>query len=179
MTGGHPQIHQENFKTKILALISNLTWLHNIYKYHILMPLQPESDLDLNRMDIEKFVIFPTVICTSRYDKWFRSYEILKSAKLLKFLCWADLSILRNLSFWPQIQYNLRKLSIENSYLTSYSFWWLFTHPHTINGLGVMIFWTTTKLLKFLGWADLSVLRNLRLWPQSNCHLGEPSIPTS
>jgi hypothetical protein len=27
MTGGHPWIHQENFKTKILAPTSNLTWL--------------------------------------------------------------------------------------------------------------------------------------------------------
>jgi hypothetical protein len=28
------------------------------------MPMQPESDLDLNIKDIEKFLIFVTVICT-------------------------------------------------------------------------------------------------------------------
>jgi hypothetical protein len=48
------------------------------------MPLQPESDLDLNRKDIDKFLIFPTVICTPRYDKRFRSYDFLKLTGLLK-----------------------------------------------------------------------------------------------
>jgi hypothetical protein len=52
------------------------------------MPLLPESDLELNWKDIEKFLIFLTVICTPRYDKLFRSYEILKWAGLLEL--WAD-----------------------------------------------------------------------------------------
>jgi hypothetical protein len=49
------------------------------------MPLQPESDLELNLKDIEKFLIFPMVICTPRYVKWFRSFYFLKSIGLLKF----------------------------------------------------------------------------------------------
>jgi hypothetical protein len=52
------------------------------------MPFQPESDLDLNRKDIENFLILPTVIRTPRYDKRFRSYDFLKVTRLLRF--WAD-----------------------------------------------------------------------------------------
>jgi hypothetical protein len=52
------------------------------------MPMQPESDLDLNQKGIKKFLIFTMVIWTPRYDKWFRSYVIFKSAGLLNF--WAD-----------------------------------------------------------------------------------------
>jgi hypothetical protein len=52
------------------------------------MPMQPESDVDLNRKGIDKFLIFPTVICTPWYDKRFRGYAILKSIGLLNF--WAD-----------------------------------------------------------------------------------------
>jgi hypothetical protein len=51
------------------------------------MPMQPEYDLDLNIKVIEKFLIFPTVICTPPYNKWFRSNAILKSTRLLNF--WA------------------------------------------------------------------------------------------
>jgi hypothetical protein len=48
--------------------------------------MQPKSDLDLNIKDIDKFLIFSTVICTSQYDKQFSNYAILKSVGLLKFL---------------------------------------------------------------------------------------------
>jgi hypothetical protein len=47
-----------------------------------------------------------------RYNRRFRSYTILKSTGLLEFLCWAKWRNMRNLNFWPQIQYNLRKLPI-------------------------------------------------------------------
>jgi hypothetical protein len=49
------------------------------------MPFQLESDLELNREDIEKFFIIPMVISTPRYDKRFRSYDFLKLTGLLKF----------------------------------------------------------------------------------------------
>jgi hypothetical protein len=62
------------------------------------------------------------VICAPQYDKRFRSYTILKSARLLKFLCWADLSILRNLSFWPQTKWNIWKLSRMTLYITFSAF---------------------------------------------------------
>jgi hypothetical protein len=52
------------------------------------MPFQPESELELNIKDLENLSIDPTVISTPRYDKWFESYDFLKSAGLLKF--WAD-----------------------------------------------------------------------------------------
>jgi hypothetical protein len=68
----------------------------------ILVLMWLETDEEYNTSVIEYFFLFPTVISTPRYDTWFRSYAILKSAGLLKFLCWADLSILGNLSFWPQ-----------------------------------------------------------------------------
>jgi hypothetical protein len=48
------------------------------------MPLQPESDLELNIKDIEKFLIFPTVIYKLQYNKRFRSYDFLKLTGLLK-----------------------------------------------------------------------------------------------
>jgi hypothetical protein len=41
------------------------------------MPMQPESDLIFNRKDIEKFLVFPTVIHTPWYNKWSKSYEFL------------------------------------------------------------------------------------------------------
>jgi hypothetical protein len=44
-----------------------------------------ESDQDLNTIVIEYFLIFPTVTCTPRYDKRFRSYDFLKLTGLLKF----------------------------------------------------------------------------------------------
>jgi hypothetical protein len=53
------------------------------------MPFQLESDPELNRKDIENFVILPTVISTPGYDKRFRNYDFLKLAGLLRF--WADL----------------------------------------------------------------------------------------
>jgi hypothetical protein len=53
-----------------------------------MMPFQPESEMELNRKDLENFCISPTVISTPRYDKRFESYNLLKSAGLLKF--WAD-----------------------------------------------------------------------------------------
>jgi hypothetical protein len=49
------------------------------------MPLQLEYDLELNWKDIEKFLIFPTVICAPLYDNLFRSCDFLKSTELLKF----------------------------------------------------------------------------------------------
>jgi hypothetical protein len=49
------------------------------------MHLRQEYDFDLHRKDIERVLRFPTVICTSRYGKRFRSYAILNSARLLKF----------------------------------------------------------------------------------------------
>jgi hypothetical protein len=52
------------------------------------MSFQPESDLELNRKDIDNYLIFPTVISTLRYDKRFRSYNFLKLTGLLRF--WAD-----------------------------------------------------------------------------------------
>jgi hypothetical protein len=39
------------------------------------MPFQLESDVDLNRKDIENFLILPMVISTPRYGKQFRSYD--------------------------------------------------------------------------------------------------------
>jgi hypothetical protein len=39
------------------------------------MPFPPESDLDLNRKDIENFLILRTVISTPRYDKQFWRYD--------------------------------------------------------------------------------------------------------
>jgi hypothetical protein len=83
--GGHPWILQEDFKMKIfLALASNLTWLCSHYKYQVLMPLQPESDPELNIKNIEKFLIFLIVICTLQYNKRSRSYDFLKLTELLK-----------------------------------------------------------------------------------------------
>jgi hypothetical protein len=52
------------------------------------MPFQPESELELKLKDLENLSIYPTVISTPRYDKWFESYDFLKSARLLKF--WTD-----------------------------------------------------------------------------------------
>jgi hypothetical protein len=52
------------------------------------MPFQPESEMELNRKDLENFPISLTVIGTPRYDKRFESYDFLKSNGLLKF--WAD-----------------------------------------------------------------------------------------
>jgi hypothetical protein len=75
----------EDFKMKIfLALASNLTWLCSHYKYQVLMPLQPESDPELNIKNIEKFLIFLIVICTLQYNKRSRSYDFLKLTELLK-----------------------------------------------------------------------------------------------
>jgi hypothetical protein len=48
------------------------------------MHLLPECGLELNRKDIEKFLIFPMVICTPSYDKRFRSYGFLMSTGLQK-----------------------------------------------------------------------------------------------
>jgi hypothetical protein len=50
------------------------------------MPFQPESDVELNIKDIENFLIFTMVISTPRYDKRFRSYDLLKLIGLLN-LC--------------------------------------------------------------------------------------------
>jgi hypothetical protein len=50
------------------------------------MPFQPESDLELNRKDIENFLLFPTVIITPRYDQRFRShdfFEVDRAAEIL------------------------------------------------------------------------------------------------
>jgi hypothetical protein len=52
------------------------------------MHFQPESEMELNRKDLENLPISPTVISTPWYDKRFASYDFLKSARLLKF--WAD-----------------------------------------------------------------------------------------
>jgi hypothetical protein len=46
------EFYKKISKRRFLALTSNLTWLHSNYKYQVLMPLQPESDLELNRKDI-------------------------------------------------------------------------------------------------------------------------------
>jgi hypothetical protein len=60
------------------------------------MPLQPESELELNRKDLENLPISPTVISTPRYDKRFESYDFSKSLGLLNFwagqifLIWTD-----------------------------------------------------------------------------------------
>jgi hypothetical protein len=68
-----------------------------------------ESGEESNTYIIEYFFLFPTVICTPQYDKWFRSYAILNSTGLLEFVGCAKWS---NLNVLPQIQYNFRILSI-------------------------------------------------------------------
>jgi hypothetical protein len=52
------------------------------------MPMYPESDLDLNRKDIDKFLIFPTVINTHWYNKQSKSYEFLNINQGAVSLCW-------------------------------------------------------------------------------------------
>jgi hypothetical protein len=52
------------------------------------MLFKSESDLDINRKDLQNFPVFLTVISTHRYDKQFRSYYYLKLTGLLRF--WAD-----------------------------------------------------------------------------------------
>jgi hypothetical protein len=66
----------------------DLSKLHSNSKYQVQMPFHPDSDLDLNRKDIENFLILKMVISTPRYDKRFRSYDFLKLTGLLRF--WAD-----------------------------------------------------------------------------------------
>jgi hypothetical protein len=93
----------------------------------ILVLMRLESDQVINTSIIEYFIIFPLVICTPQYSKRFRSYEILKSVRLLEHLCWAKLSNLRSLNFWPQIQYNIRKLPIIAMCTMFSTFWRIFT----------------------------------------------------
>jgi hypothetical protein len=85
MTGGNPWIDQENFKTKILTPTSNLTWLQlavrNFESGTVASVIWLRSEYQI----CKKLPIFPTVICTPRYDKRFRSYAILKSAGQLEF----------------------------------------------------------------------------------------------
>ncbi len=86
---GHSWILQEDLKWRFfLALASNLTWLCNHYKYQVLMPLQPESDLELNIKDIEKFLIFPTVTHNPWYEKRSKSYEFLNISQAAVSQCW-------------------------------------------------------------------------------------------
>jgi hypothetical protein len=35
--------------------------------------------MELKIKDVEKFMFFPTVICTPQYDRWFRSYGLSNS----------------------------------------------------------------------------------------------------
>jgi hypothetical protein len=72
-------------QTNFLAPTSNLTWPHSSRKSWTLMPLRSEYNMEINIKDVERFLFFPSVICTPRYDWWFRSYVILKLAGLLKF----------------------------------------------------------------------------------------------
>jgi hypothetical protein len=53
--------------------------------------------MELNIQDIEKFLIFPTVICTPQYDNRFRSYNVLNIDQAAEISGLADLSVLRNL----------------------------------------------------------------------------------
>jgi hypothetical protein len=48
------------------------------------MSFQPESEMELNRKDLQNFPISPTVISTPRYDKRFESYDFLKPDGVLK-----------------------------------------------------------------------------------------------
>jgi hypothetical protein len=66
----------------------DLPSLNRISKFPALVPFQLESEMELNRKDLENFPISPTVISTPRYDKRFEGYDFLKSDGLLKF--WAD-----------------------------------------------------------------------------------------
>jgi hypothetical protein len=93
----------------------------------ILVLMRLEYDQELNTRIKEYFLIFPMVICTPQDDKQFRSYAILKSARLLELPCWAKLSNLRNYNFWPQIQYNLCKLPIIAFWKTFSDFWRILT----------------------------------------------------
>jgi hypothetical protein len=52
-----------------------------------------KSDWEPNTIVIEDSFLFPTVIYMPWFDKWFRSYAILKLAGRLEFLCWVDLAI--------------------------------------------------------------------------------------
>jgi hypothetical protein len=46
-----------------------------------------ESDWESNTIVIEDSFLFPTVICTSWYGKWFRSYEFLNISPAAGSLC--------------------------------------------------------------------------------------------
>jgi hypothetical protein len=75
------KLQNKNFGTDIK---SDLT-ASNSQKNLILVLTWLEYDQELNTGVIEYFMLFPTVICAPRYDKRFRSYAILRLARLLKF----------------------------------------------------------------------------------------------
>jgi hypothetical protein len=85
-TGDHPWIRHENFRTKILApTLNNCDWQSG---NSILALTCLESDQELNTTVIEDSFLFPTVIYTSRYDKWFKNYEFLNISQAAVSLCW-------------------------------------------------------------------------------------------
>jgi hypothetical protein len=47
-----------------------------------------KSNLEPNTRVVEHFLIFSTVICAPRYDKWSNSYELLNISQAAISLCW-------------------------------------------------------------------------------------------
>jgi hypothetical protein len=85
MICGHPRIRQENSKWKF----RHRRWIWLDYEQQSVSAnlglLLGKFDLEPNTRVVEHFLIFPTLICMSWYNKRFKSYEILKLAGLLEF----------------------------------------------------------------------------------------------
>jgi hypothetical protein len=108
-----------------------------------------KSDNKLNATVKYNFLRFLTVICTPRYDKRFRNYVILKSGGLLEF-CSEQLCSMRNLDFWPQNKWDLRKLSIISLHITFLAFRRLPKCFNLTNDSEVMIVQSYRYYWKFL-----------------------------
>jgi hypothetical protein len=126
----------------------------------ILVLMRVESDQELNTSIKEYFLIFPMIICTSRYNKWFRFYEILNSAGLLEVPCWAKLSNLRNLNFWPPKQMESQE-TFNNSIVDNvFRFLMDIYMPSYNQRFKSYGFWKLTELLKFDSGQQWSELGN-------------------
>jgi hypothetical protein len=63
-----------------------------------------DSDQELNKGDIEDFLLFPTGLHTPSYDQWFKRYGLSNFTKVAGILHWTDLVETDYFEFFTNIQ---------------------------------------------------------------------------
>jgi hypothetical protein len=107
-----------------------------------------KSDWESNNKKVEDLFSFPTGIYLPSSDQRFRRYSFLPDDGVAENCNTGQIAVLRENKFWGCSDWILPLSWTPKSWTTLRAFHWLLVHPYRTNGLEVIEFCASVKLLK-------------------------------